>query len=255
MALQTFPGPEKCKYVEMVLRKESEVFIMKKGLTELVFIVDKSSSMYELTEDTIGGFNSMIRKRKEGNVLVSTVLFDTRFETLHDRVPIEKIGKMTEEEYCAGGCTALLDAVGMTIGDIKARQKKQRVANRPEKTIFVIITDGYENSSTIYDYSEIKELVQKQTNLGWEFLFLGANIDAFAEGERLGIKRNRSCKIAEDRIGTRMAYRDVGKFIDEAIEAECMEDVGDEWCVESEVYCESRYISDEEAAELFDDED
>lgn len=228
---------------------------MKKGLTELVFIMDRSGSMSSLEEDTIGGFNSMIRKQKEGEVLVSTVLFDTDFETIHDRVPIEKVGKMTEEEYYTRGATALLDAVGMTIGDIRARQKKQPAAKRPEKTIFVIITDGYENSSTLYDYRDIKDLVQRQTNLGWEFLFLGANIDAFAEGAKLGIRRERSCKIAENRVGTRMAYRDVGKFIDEAMEAECMCDVGYDWCEDSATYEECREISEEEMAELFDVED
>lgn len=213
---------------------------MKKGLTELVFILDRSSSMGGLETDTIGGFNSMIKKQKKEGVLVTTVLFDTEFDTIHGRVPIEEICEMTEEDYYVRGCTALLDAVGSTIGDIKKKQKRQRVCERPEKTIVVIITDGYENSSIIYDYDEIKELVQKQSNLGWEFLFLGANIDAFAEGRRLGIRRERSCKIVRDYEGTRRAYEDVGGFIEEAMECECMEDISDEWCESSMEYYDSQ---------------
>lgn len=213
---------------------------MKKGLTELVFILDRSGSMRGLEEDTIGGFNSVIARQKEGSALVTTVLFDRRFDTIHDRVPIDEIADLTEEDYFPGGCTALLDAVGRTISKIKDRQKEQKASERPEKTIFVIITDGYENASRLYDYDEIKELVQKQSDLGWEFLFLGANIDAFAEGRRLGIRENRSCKIIADDEGTRRAYEDIGEFIAEAEECDCMEDIGDDWCLSSKEYYESR---------------
>lgn len=213
---------------------------MKKGLTELVFILDRSGSMSGLESDTIGGFNSMIKKQKKEGVLVTTVLFDTEFETIHRRVPIETINKMTEKEYYTRGCTALLDAMGTTINDIKKKQRRQKVCERPEKTILVIITDGYENSSRIYDYDDIKELVEKQKNLGWEFLFLGANIDAFDEGRRLGISKKRCCTIAEDREGTRLAYEDVGDFLVEAEECEYMCDIGDEWCMASKEYFESR---------------
>lgn len=214
---------------------------MKKGLTELVFILDRSGSMTGLESDTIGGFNSMIRKQKKEGVLVTTVLFDNVFETIHKRVPIEKIEEMTEEEYYTRGSTALLDAMGSTIGDVRKKQKRQMVCERPEKTIFVIITDGQENSSRSYDYDDIRELVEKQRNLGWEFLFLGANIDAFAEGQRLGIRRERSCKIVADYEGTRRAYEDVGNFIVQAEECECMEDIDEEWCASSEEY----YLSKE----------
>lgn len=213
---------------------------MKKGLTELVFILDRSGSMRGLEADTIGGFNSMIARQKEGSTLVTTVLFNTRFATIHDSVPIDEIAELTEDDYFPRGSTALLDAVGKTIGNIMDKQHEQKASQRPEKTIVVIITDGYENASRLYDYNMIKDLVQKQSDLGWEFLFLGAKIDAFAEGRRLGIRRNRSCKIIADDEGTRRAYEDVGKFIAKAKEYDCTDDIDDDWCMSSKEYFESK---------------
>ncbi|MBQ2160318.1 MAG: VWA domain-containing protein, partial [Firmicutes bacterium] len=153
---------------------------MKKGLTEMVFILDRSGSMGGLEKDTIGGYNSMIEKQKkeEGEALVSTVLFDHMQEVIADRVPLDKIKKMTEDEYYVRGCTALLDAVGYAIRHIGNIHKYAREEDVPEKTIFVITTDGLENASKRYSYSDIKRMIKRQEEkYGWEFLFLGANID------------------------------------------------------------------------------
>ena len=154
---------------------------MKKGLTEIVFILDRSGSMSGLEKDTIGGFNSLIEKQKkeEGLCLVSTVLFDYDSDVIHDRVDIHKVNPLTEKEYFARGSTALLDAIGGAIHHIGNVHKYAREEDRPEKTLFVITTDGMENSSIQYTYSKVKQLVQRQKEkYGWEFMFLGANIDA-----------------------------------------------------------------------------
>ena len=158
---------------------------MKKHLTEIVFILDRSGSMAGLEDDTIGGFNAMIAKQKKeaGEALVSTVLFDSECAVLHDRVDIQRIEPMTDRDYCVRGCTALLDAVGGAIHHIGNVHKYIREEDRPEKTLFVITTDGMENASHNYSYSKVKELIrQKKQEQGWEFLFLGANIDAVRKG-------------------------------------------------------------------------
>ncbi len=162
---------------------------MKKNLTELVFILDKSGSMADLAADTIGGFNSLLRQNREApdEALVSTVLFDQRVKVLHDRVPINEVRPLTEKDYVPGGCTALLDAVG---GAIRYHENVQKILPeeyRPEHTLFCITTDGLENASKRYGYTQVKHMIEAGRERGWEFLFLGANIDVAAEAGRLGI--------------------------------------------------------------------
>ena len=182
---------------------------MKKNLTELVMILDRSGSMGGLESDTIGGYNSMLKKQREedGEVLVSTVLFDDRSEVLYDRVPLERMPQMTEKEYYVRGCTALLDAVGGAIRHIGNVHKYAREEDRPEKTIFVITTDGLENASREYSYGRVKKMVEQQKEkYGWEFLFLGANIDAIETAGRFGISADRAANYNSDREGTALNY-------------------------------------------------
>lgn len=182
---------------------------MKKGLTEIVFILDRSGSMSGLEQDTIGGFNSMIREQKqaEGQALVSTVLFDDEIKVLHDRVNIDHIRKMTREDYFTCGCTALLDAVGMSIDHIGNIHKTAKYNEVPEKTVFVIITDGLENSSCIYSLARIKKMIERQKEkYGWEFLFIGANIDAVHTAGQMGIQQENAVDYVADSKGTRVAY-------------------------------------------------
>ena len=207
---------------------------MKKGLTEIVFILDRSGSMSGLEADTIGGFNSMIEKQKkiEGDALITTVLFDDKIQLLHDRVALDEVSGMTQRDYYVGGCTALLDAIGETVKRINDVQKALAEEERPEKTMFIITTDGQENSSEKYDFKKIKKMIEKkQEKKQWEFLFLGANIDAIGTASSLGIKANRSVNYHSDHIGTATNY----KALDKAISAfrcapslanvkECMED-------------------------------
>ncbi len=189
---------------------------MNKNLTEIVYILDRSGSMGGLEEDTIGGFNSMMEKQKkaDGEAIVSTVLFDDVCEVLHDRVPLDKIGKMTDEQYFVRGCTALLDAVGGAIHHIGNIHKYAREEDRPAKTIFVITTDGMENASKNYSYDKIQKMVKKQQKkYGWEFIFIGANIDAYAEAQRLGVRRDRAVNYVHDEIGTAKVYAGVSKAV------------------------------------------
>lgn len=182
---------------------------MKKNLTELVMILDRSGSMGGLESDTIGGYNSMLKKQgeTEGEVLVSTVLFDDRSEVLFDRVPLEELPQMTDKEYYVRGCTALLDAVGGAIRHIGNVHKYAREEDRPEKTIFVITTDGLENASREYSYDIVKRMVERQREkYGWEFLFLGANIDAIETAGKFGISADRAANYHSDHIGTALNY-------------------------------------------------
>ena len=186
---------------------------MKKGLTEMVFILDRSGSMGGLEKDTIGGFNSLIEKQKkeDGEALVSTVLFDNYQEVLHDRIPLDEIGRMTEEEYYVRGCTALLDAIGGAINHIGNVHKYAREEDVPEKTIFVITTDGLENASSRYSYRDVKKMIKRQEEkYGWEFLFLGANIDVAKESGRLGIRADRAVRYVNDSEGVELNYAAVG---------------------------------------------
>ena len=182
---------------------------MKKGLTELVFILDRSGSMTGLESDTIGGFNGIIEKQRDedGEVLVSTVLFDDISEVLYDRVDIRKIRPMTEKEYFVRGCTALLDAVGGAIKHIKTVRKEMPKEERPEKTIFIITTDGMENASQRYSYDKVKKMIEKRQAKNWEFIFLGANMDAVSEAGRMGIKASRTANFVCDSIGTALNYQ------------------------------------------------
>ena len=185
---------------------------MKKNLTEIVFILDRSGSMAGLEDDTIGGFNAMIEKqRKEaGEALVSTVLFDHETEVIHDRVDIRRIEPITRKEYYVRGSTALLDAVGGAIHHIGNVHKYAREEDRPEKTLFVITTDGMENASHKYSYARLKAMIERQKEKhGWEFLFLGANIDAAKEAARFGIDADRAANYHADAMGTEVIYEAV----------------------------------------------
>ena len=185
-------------------------------MTELVFILDRSGSMSGLEQDTIGGFNSMIRKQKqqEGAALVSTVLFNNHCQVLHDRVPLEQVQPMTEHEYYACGTTALLDAIGGAIKHIGMVHKYARPEDRPEKTLFVITTDGLENASRKYTYDRVRQMIEHEKNkYGWEFLFLGANIDTAKEAQRFGIEADRAADYHCDKQGTALNYEVIGDVV------------------------------------------
>jgi len=184
--------------------------------TELVFVLDRSGSMQGLESDTIGGFNSLLAKQKKepGRALVSTVLFDSKVDVIHDRMPVEKVAPLTDKEYCVGGCTALLDAVGGAIHHISNIHKKSRPEDRPDKTLVVVITDGMENSSREYSYAQINDMVTRQKKkYDWEFLFLGANIDAIAAAASMGIEADRAANYRSDRQGTALNYQVLGDAI------------------------------------------
>ena len=203
---------------------------MKKNLTELVMILDRSGSMGGLESDTIGGYNSMLKKQKEteGQVLVSTVLFDDRQEVIHDRVPLEKMSEMTDKEYYVRGCTALLDAVGGAIHHIGNVHKYAREEDRPEKTIFVITTDGLENASRRYSFEKVKQMVERQKEqYGWEFLFLGANIDAIETAGRFGIGADRAANYHSDHEGTALNYEVLSDAVSEM--RSCSAPIGAGW--------------------------
>ena len=189
---------------------------MRENLTELVFILDRSGSMSGLESDTIGGFNSLITKqqKEEGEAYVSTVLFDDKTEVIHDRVDIQKIEKMTDKEYYVRGCTALLDAVGGAIKHIGNIQKYAREEDRPAKTLFVITTDGLENASRRYSVKEVKRLIERQKEkYNWEFLFLGANIDAIEVAGKMGISADRAANYHCDSEGTALNYSVLEKAV------------------------------------------
>ncbi|MCR5740047.1 MAG: VWA domain-containing protein [Lachnospiraceae bacterium] len=189
---------------------------MKKNLTEVVFILDRSGSMSGLESDTIGGFNSMITKQKkeEGEAYITTVLFDDKIETLHDRIEIGRVEPMNDSQYFTRGCTALLDAIGKTVNHISDIHRYAREEDRPEKTIFIITTDGLENSSREFTYDKIKNLLtKKQEKDGWEFLFLGANIDAIEVAGKMGISRDDACDYVCDEAGTALNFNVMSNVI------------------------------------------
>ena len=185
-------------------------------MTELVFILDRSGSMSGLEKDTIGGFNSMLDKQRNevGEAVVSTVLFDNENEVIHDRVSIENVPKLTEKEYYVRGCTALLDAVGGAINHIGNVHKYARKEDVPERTLFIITTDGMENASRRYTYGKVRKMIERQKEkYGWEFLFLGANIDAAKEAARFGISADRAANYHADHVGTAVVYEAVSETV------------------------------------------
>lgn len=189
---------------------------MKKGMTELIFILDRSGSMGGLESDTIGGYNAMLKKQMEmdGEVIVTTVLFDDAYELLHDRINLRGIRPLTDKEYYVRGTTALLDAVGKSIQKMINIQKHTSEAEKAEKVLFVITTDGMENASREYSYQKLKALIEKQTaQYGWEFMFLGANIDAVNEAGKFGIDRSRAVQFHNDTEGVALNYKVVSEAI------------------------------------------
>jgi len=189
---------------------------MKKDLVELVFILDRSGSMSGLEEQTIGGFNRLISEQKEvkGEAIVSTVLFDNGFEVLHNRVNLKQIEPMTEKQYYVRGSTALLDAIGRSIIKIRQVHKQLNESEIPEKTVFFITTDGMENASKEFDYTRIKDYIELQKEkYGWEFIFMGANIDAIKTASRFGIHEDRAVHYHSDEQGTNLNYRVMSETI------------------------------------------
>lgn len=202
---------------------------MRKNLTEIVFILDRSGSMSGLEADTIGGFNAMLarQKKQDGEAIVSTVLFDNVCEVIHDRVTIRDIQPITDSDYTVGGCTALLDAIGGAIRHIRNIHKYARPEDVPEHTLFIITTDGMENASRFYSSDRVKQMIERQkTKYGWEFLFLGANIDAVETAQHFGIGADRAVNYNSDSTGTQLNY----EVLSEAICAVRSSDpLGAEW--------------------------
>lgn len=206
---------------------------MKKDLVELVFILDRSGSMSGLEKETIAGFNRLIQQQKEvqGEALVSTVLFDDRFEVLHNRVSIQKIEHMTSKDYYVRGSTALLDAIGRSILKIRNVHKALEEENKPEKTLFFITTDGMENASVEFNYERVNEYIQLQKEkYGWEFIFIGANIDAIGTAKKFGIDADRAVNYRADKRGTNLNYKVMNETITElrvnkSIRADWKEDI------------------------------
>ncbi|MBQ6213487.1 MAG: hypothetical protein IJJ57_11420, partial [Ruminococcus sp.] len=181
---------------------------MKNNITELVLILDRSGSMTGLESDTIGGFNSMIEKQKklDGKCFVSTVLFDNESEVLHDRIDLADVPKMTDKEYFPRGCTALLDAVGGAIHHIENIHKYARKEDVPEHTLFCITTDGMENASRKYDLKKVRKMIEAKKEIGWEFIFIGANIDAVSAAADIGISEDRAVNYTASACGTASVY-------------------------------------------------
>lgn len=189
---------------------------MKKGLTELVFILDRSGSMSGLESDTIGGYNAMLEKQKKeaGEAVITTVLFDDKYELLHDRINLRGIAPITDTEYYVRGSTALLDAVGKTINKIGNVQKHTAETERAEQVMFVITTDGMENASCEFSYEKVRRMIEHQkSKYGWEFIFLGANIDAIATAERFGISKDRAANYNADSEGTSLNYAVISEAV------------------------------------------
>ena len=189
---------------------------MKNNYTELVFILDRSGSMAGLEKDTIGGYNALLekQKREKGKARITTVLFDDRYELLHRMMPLKEVLPLIDKEYFVRGSTALLDAVGLTISQMVAVHKSEKPEDKPGKVLFVIITDGYENASREYTQEKVRKMIETQKKkYGWEFLFLGANIDAEAAAEQYGISRDRAVTYHADEEGTRLNYTVISEAV------------------------------------------
>ena len=205
---------------------------MNKNLTEIVFILDRSGSMAGLESDTIGGFNSMVEKQKAapGDAVLSAVLFSNDNTVIYDRTDIQKVEPLTDSQYFVGGCTALLDAIGGAVHHIANVHKYAREEDRPGKTIFVITTDGMENASHRYSYAEVQRMVKhEQEKYGWEFLFLGANMDAISAARSFGIREDRAVRYSCDGAGTNLNFRVAGKAIEKF---RCGQPIAADWSVE-----------------------
>ena len=204
---------------------------------ELVFILDRSGSMSGLELDTIGGFNSVLEKQKKdrnGEVNVTTALFDNEYELLHSKIPIQEVKPLTEKEYFVRGSTALLDAIGKTISQVKAEQNKLKTKEKSGKVLFVIITDGMENASKEYTVNAIKKLISEQKEKeNWEFLFLGANIDAIKTAESFGIEKSKAAQYKSDSTGTQLNYESINNAV-ETLRASPSFELDDSWKKEIE---------------------
>ena len=205
--------------------------IKKNESTELVFILDKSGSMSGLESDTIGGFNSLLKKQKaqEGKCFVTTVLFSNESETVHDRLPLDQVPEMTDKDYAVGGCTALIDAIGGTIGHIAAIHKYARPEDVPAHVVFAIMTDGMENASRRFSAKQVKKEIERRKEDGWEFLFIGANIDAVETAGSFGIAADRAVNYHADERGTELSFSVVSKAMGACRKGKTLEP---EWCAE-----------------------
>ena len=205
---------------------------MKKNKTEVVFILDRSGSMGGLEKDTIGGFNSLLAKQKtvKGECRWTTVLFDDKYEIIHDRLDLQAVRRLTPKQYYVRGSTALLDAVGKTINKIIAVQRNTAEEHRADKVVFIITTDGYENASHEFTYRKIKSLIAKQKKeYNWEFIFLGANIDAVAEGAKMGIARNRAQSYINDDAGIGLSFNSLSKGLCDYLSSAPESNFSDDW--------------------------
>lgn len=198
-----------------VYKQERKATHMKKGLTELVFVLDRSGSMRGLESDTIGGFNGMLekQKREEGEANVTTVLFDDQIDIIHDRFPIDIVKPLTEKDYYVRGCTALLDAVGSIVKKMENIHERLPEKMKAEKVIFVITTDGQENASREYTAKMVKKMIERSRKKGWQFIFLGANIDAVEEAEKIGIPRTYAANYKNDAKGVKLNYEVAGSVM------------------------------------------
>ena len=215
---------------------KKETVAKRNNITEMVFILDKSGSMAGLESDTIGGFNGMIAKQKgeAGTAYVTTVLFSNSSETIHDRIPVESVPELTRNEYYVGGCTALIDAIGQTVEHIEKIHKYARPEDVPANTVFVITTDGLENASTKYSAKDVKRLVSRKREEGWEFIFLGANIDAVETARTYGMDATRAVNYRCDAAGTAVNFSAVGKALkslrrNSELDAACLDEIREDY--------------------------
>ena len=217
--------------VKTTVSKADAAVKANNNITELVFILDRSGSMSGLESDTIGGFNSLLKKQKEqeGECFVTTVLFSNASETVHDRIPLAQVPEMTEKDYTVGGCTALLDSIGETVEHIRNVHRYIRPEDVPAHVVFAIMTDGMENASRRFSSDEIKKMIESRKEEGWEFLFIGANIDAVETAGRFGIASDRAVNYHADKRGTKLAFCVVGKAMGACRRSEEL-DTG--WCAE-----------------------